>query len=56
MSAMALYAHLMQRNIITAPSGDRLRIAPHFYNTKAKSIEFVEALPSVVERLSSFVL
>src|SRR6185295_18655260 len=36
MSAMALYHHLMSRNIVTAPRGDRLRIAPHFYNTPAE--------------------
>jgi len=29
-----LYGHLKQRNIITAPRNDRLRIAPHLYNTK----------------------
>src|SRR5215208_1901273 len=32
-SSMALYSHLRSRNIITAPRGDRLRIAPHLYNT-----------------------
>ena len=45
MSAMALYHHLTAKNIVTAPRGDRLRIAPHFYNTTAEVDEFVEALP-----------
>jgi selenocysteine lyase/cysteine desulfurase len=44
-SAMSLYHHLSSRNIITAPRGDRLRIAPHFYNTATEVDEFVEALP-----------
>ena len=42
---MALYAHLMQRNIITAPRGDRLRIAPHLYNTSHEIDELIKALP-----------
>lgn len=45
MSAMALYAHLKQRHIITAPRGDRLRIAPHLYNTRAEIDQLVQALP-----------
>lgn len=45
MSAMALYHHLNSRNIVTAPRGDRLRIAPHFYNTPMEVDEFVAALP-----------
>lgn len=45
LSAMALYAHLKQRNIITAPRGDRLRIAPHLYNTLAEMDQLVDALP-----------
>ena len=45
MSAMALYAHLKSRRIITAPRGDRLRIAPHFYNTSQEVDEFIKALP-----------
>ena len=45
LSAMALYAHLKQRNIITAPRGDRLRIAPHLYNTRAEIDQLIEALP-----------
>jgi selenocysteine lyase/cysteine desulfurase len=44
-SAMALYARLKQQNIITAPRGDRLRIAPHLYNTVDEIDQLVEALP-----------
>ena len=32
-SPMQLYSHLKKRRIITAPRSDRLRIAPHFYNS-----------------------
>src|SRR4029450_1516091 len=35
-SAMRLYGLLKSKNIITAPRIDRLRIAPHFYNTFAE--------------------
>ena len=45
MSAMALYAHLKQQNIITAPRGDRLRIAPHLYNTREEIDRLIESLP-----------
>ena len=45
LTAMALYVHLKQRNIITAPRGDRLRIAPHLYNTFAEIDELVSNLP-----------
>ena len=45
MEPLALYAHLKQRNIITAPRGDRLRIAPHFYNTHAEIDELIDNLP-----------
>jgi selenocysteine lyase/cysteine desulfurase len=44
-SAMALYHHLQERNIITAPRGDRLRIAPHLYNTVGEIEQLVGALP-----------
>lgn len=43
--AMALYSHLKQRNIITAPRSGRLRISPHFYNTAADIDELVSNLP-----------
>ncbi len=45
LSSMALYHHLNKRDIITAPRGDRLRIAPHFYNTATEVDQFVAALP-----------
>ena len=45
LSAMALYAHLKKQNIVTAPRGDRLRIAPHVYNTAEEIDQMVEALP-----------
>ena len=43
-SPMELYAHLKNRNIITAPRGDRLRIAPHCYNTIEEMDVVVDAL------------
>lgn len=43
--AMALYAQLKQQNIITAPRGDRLRIAPHLYNSFADIDQLADALP-----------
>ena len=45
LSAMALYGRLKQRNIITAPRGDRLRIAPHLYNTREDMDELLDSLP-----------
>ncbi|MEP6921127.1 MAG: aminotransferase class V-fold PLP-dependent enzyme [bacterium] len=45
LSAMFLYAQLREQNIITAPRGDRLRIAPHLYNTREEIDELLEALP-----------
>ena len=45
MTAMALYAHLGARNIVTAPRGDRLRISPHLYNTSQEVDELIKALP-----------
>jgi selenocysteine lyase/cysteine desulfurase len=45
LSVTALYARLKLENIITAPRGDRLRIAPHLYNTVEEIDRFVEALP-----------
>jgi cysteine desulfurase / selenocysteine lyase len=45
LSAMALYAHLTARKILTAPRGDRLRIAPHIYNTTTEVDEFIQSLP-----------
>jgi selenocysteine lyase/cysteine desulfurase len=45
LTAMALYAHLKNRRIITAPRGDALRIAPHFYNTTKDIDLLVDSLP-----------
>lgn len=45
LSPMDLYAHLMERNIVTAPRGDRLRISPHLYNTLEEIDQLVGALP-----------
>lgn len=45
LSSMGLYSHLKARNIITAPRGDRLRVAPHLYNTFEDIDELVKALP-----------
>jgi len=44
-SAMGLYGHLKRQKIITAPRGDRLRIAPHLYNTLDEIDQLIEALP-----------
>ncbi len=44
-SAMALYHHLLTRNIVTAPRGDRLRLAPHLYNTSHEVDELIKTLP-----------
>lgn len=40
-----LYAHLKKQRIITAPRGDRLRIAPHLYNVHADIDSLVDCLP-----------
>ena len=45
LSAMALYAHLMQGKIVTAPRNDRLRISPHLYNTSQEIDQLIEGLP-----------
>lgn len=44
-SPMSLYGHLKNRNIITAPRGDRLRISPHLYNTPKEIDALVDSLP-----------
>ncbi|HEX9927295.1 MAG TPA: aminotransferase class V-fold PLP-dependent enzyme [Pyrinomonadaceae bacterium] len=43
--AMQLYKHLQRQNIIVAPRGDRLRIAPHIYNTREEIEKLIAALP-----------
>ena len=45
LSSLDLYSHLKQKNIITAPRGDRLRISPHFYNTLEEMNVLAQALP-----------
>lgn len=45
LSATALYHRLKQQNIVTAPRGDRVRIAPHLYNTLDEIDQLVSALP-----------
>jgi selenocysteine lyase/cysteine desulfurase len=45
LSPMSLYKHLTERSIVTAPRGERLRIAPHFYNTTEDINRLIEALP-----------
>ncbi len=44
-AAMKLYAHLKRQNIVVAPRGSRLRIAPHLYNTKADIDALLHGLP-----------
>ena len=44
-SPMKLYGQLKSHSIVTAPRGDRLRIAPHLYNTTAEIDALLEALP-----------
>ena len=45
LSAMDIYAHLKSQNIVTAPRVDRLRIAPHFYNTPGEIDALIASLP-----------
>jgi cysteine desulfurase/selenocysteine lyase len=45
LSPMALYSRLKNRDIVTAPRGERLRIAPHLYNTVAEIDELIRSLP-----------
>jgi cysteine desulfurase / selenocysteine lyase len=45
LSSMKLYRRLAEQNIITAPRGDRLRIAPHFYNNHEDIDRLLSALP-----------
>ena len=45
LSAMSLYHQLNAKRIVTSPRLDRLRIAPHFYNTPTEVEEFVRSLP-----------
>ena len=45
MSSNHIAAHLESQNIIVSPRGDRLRIAPHFYNNVGDIDRLVDALP-----------
>ncbi len=45
LDAMAVYSFLSQKNIITAPRGGRLRIAPHCYNTADDIDQLLNNLP-----------
>lgn len=45
LSPLDLYSHLKNKNIITAPRGDRLRISPHVYNSLDEIDSLVNALP-----------
>jgi len=40
-----LFRVLRSQNIITAPRMNRLRISPHFYNTREEVDALIEALP-----------
>ena len=44
-TAKSLYRLLRAENIITAPRAGRLRISPHFYNTREEIDALMEALP-----------
>ena len=45
-SAEELYQLLNERRIITTPRLGRLRISPHFYNTREEIDQLIEALPA----------
>ena len=40
-----VFKHLQERNIIISPRGDRIRVAPHFFNNHADLEKLVENLP-----------
>ena len=42
---MTLYSHLKRQNVLVAPRGTRLRVAPHLYNTHADIDALLAALP-----------
>lgn len=44
-TAKDLYRHLSARKIITAPRAGRLRLSPHFYNTREEVDALMVALP-----------
>jgi len=45
LSPMDLFTHLKKENVVTAPRGQGLRIAPHLYNTVDEIDRLVAALP-----------
>lgn len=45
MRSNELFKHLEQRNIVVSPRGDRLRIAPHFFNNEDDIATLVANLP-----------
>lgn len=45
LSPMEIYRRLAEKHVITAPRGNRLRIAPHFYNTTEDIDHLITALP-----------
>jgi cysteine desulfurase / selenocysteine lyase len=45
LTPMSLFHSLRAKNIITAPRGDGLRIAPHIYNTTQEIDQLIDALP-----------
>lgn len=44
-SATELYELLLRKRVVTAPRIGRLRIAPHFYNTREEIDELIRCLP-----------
>jgi selenocysteine lyase/cysteine desulfurase len=45
LSSNDLYERLKSENIVVSPRGDRLRIAPHFFNNSGDIDRIVECLP-----------
>ncbi len=45
LTANELSERLERENIIVSPRGDRLRIAPHFFNNRADIEHLIEVLP-----------
>ena len=45
LSPMDLFIHLKKENVVTAPRGQGLRIAPHLYNTVEEIDQLVASLP-----------